>query len=308
MNYQRNSANMQICGLVCVDATDIHYGHRKFLLLSTHEHLGPYANVYCARKCLSFWQKYHQMCSQVPHRLRTSIGSGNKGVPNRRQSITRCFGPCVLVRWSPLSVTEPSSVFLNTCFSLLQEVTMHPVPVTYFALKLSEADTYHDVLRIFYGEILTNNVIDNMLRAQPYKKQRQESVAMGRPRIGGVSDTMTMSRRTPRLDGIVMSPFMLDSPDDSAEPAAEVSACPDCDKNTRTLFTDTSHHSRHQRHRDRRRKEKGKTHPGAGSSHPSSPLQHTEGRLVVVIWAPIFFMEIMITWLLGFVSGNCFSF
>ena len=66
---------------------------------------------------------------------------------------------------------------------------MEAVPVQMVAQRIQEAVTYHDVLSIFYGDRLTNDIIDNILAT----KWHGRSKARPRPRIGGLSDTMSFS-------------------------------------------------------------------------------------------------------------------
>ncbi|KAI0240589.1 hypothetical protein LSAT2_008652 [Lamellibrachia satsuma] len=75
------------------------------------------------------------------------------------------------------------------CSVCPQEVPMEAVPVQMVAQRIQEAVTYHDVLSIFYGDRLTNDIIDNILAT----KWHGRSKARPRPRIGGLSDTMSFS-------------------------------------------------------------------------------------------------------------------
>ena len=77
----------------------------------------------------------------------------------------------------------------------------------YFAEKLKKADSYHDVLRIFYGDLLTNEFIDEMMTSQ--QQTKFYGTSMGRPRIGGLSDSMSFAVEQASLEGI-SSPIMLD--------------------------------------------------------------------------------------------------
>ena len=89
---------------------------------------------------------------------------------------------------------------------------MHPVSVEYFMQQASKAKTYHDILRIFYGrkDILTNDVIDTLVSSQSHNNLY--NYYLGRPRIGGLTDTMSflLQRRRSVESGMTAS-YMQDT-------------------------------------------------------------------------------------------------
>ena len=98
---------------------------------------------------------------------------------------------------------------------------MRPVLAMHFIEKLQQAESYHDVLRIFYGDVLTDDVIDTMLKTKTRPEhQNMYGSTMSRPRIAGVSDTMAFSVDQPSLQGTgsiavasgATSDFVQDSP------------------------------------------------------------------------------------------------
>ena len=69
-----------------------------------------------------------------------------------------------------------------------------------FSEVLKSATSYHDVLRAFYGSVLTDEAIDNIMASNP--QRRYYSSAFGRPRIGGLSDSMAFAMGPPHLQGM----------------------------------------------------------------------------------------------------------
>ena len=53
---------------------------------------------------------------------------------------------------------------------------MKPVSVMYFTKKLHEAKSYHDVFRIFYGDYLSNDVVENMIASPDSQTMSDETV------------------------------------------------------------------------------------------------------------------------------------
>lgn len=84
------------------------------------------------------------------------------------------------------------------------ELTPYRVPkavsIRDFSEVLKTASSYHDVLRAFYGSVLTNEAIDNMMASHP--QPQFYSSAFGRPRIGGLSDSMSFAMAPRSLQGI----------------------------------------------------------------------------------------------------------
>ena len=76
---------------------------------------------------------------------------------------------------------------------------MEAVPVEMVEQRIQEAVTYHDVLSIFYGDRLTNDIIDNVLATE--WRGRMSSKVRPRPRIGGLSDTLSFSPQETTFQG-----------------------------------------------------------------------------------------------------------
>ena len=76
---------------------------------------------------------------------------------------------------------------------------MEAVPVAMVEQRIQEAVTYHDVLSIFYGDRLTNDIIDNVLATE--WRGRMSSKVRPRPRIGGLSDTLSFSPHETTFQG-----------------------------------------------------------------------------------------------------------
>jgi len=76
---------------------------------------------------------------------------------------------------------------------------MEAVPVQMVAQRIQEADTYHDVLSLFYGDRLPNEIIDTILATQWHG--HTPSKTRPRPRIGGLSDTMSFSPHETTFQG-----------------------------------------------------------------------------------------------------------
>ena len=88
---------------------------------------------------------------------------------------------------------------------------MHPVSVEYFMQQASKAKTYHDILRIFYGrkDILTNDVIDSLVASHSHNPY---NYYLGRPRIGGLTDTMSfLLQRRRTAEGGIAASYMQDT-------------------------------------------------------------------------------------------------
>ncbi|KAK2176229.1 hypothetical protein NP493_675g03096 [Ridgeia piscesae] len=85
------------------------------------------------------------------------------------------------------------------CVVSVQEVPMEAVPVQMVAQRIQEADTYHDVLSLFYGDRLPNEIIDTILATQWHG--HTPSKTRPRPRIGGLSDTMSFSPHETTFQG-----------------------------------------------------------------------------------------------------------
>ena len=74
------------------------------------------------------------------------------------------------------------------------------VSIQDFSEVLKSASSYHDVLRVFYGSVLTNEAIDNMMASHPQPKFYGSP--FGRPRIGGLSDSMSFAMAPANIQGI----------------------------------------------------------------------------------------------------------
>ncbi len=155
---------------------------------------------------------------------------------------------------------------------------MRPVPVQYFTKKIHDAESYHDILRIFYGDILTDEIIDSIMSSQPQSKMY--GPPMGRPRIGGLSDTMSFALESPGLEGIIPSPFMHDSPLGGVEPL-----CENCEKFSRDLFSSSRRGSyddskSRNRRRDNKRNKKGnkKNRKGRRKRRKGRGKKYRQGR------------------------------
>ena len=102
--------------------------------------------------------------------------------------------------------------------SHFQAAEMKPVSVNYLEAKLREADTYHDVYRIFYGDDYSNAAIDRLLdvhESSPYMFASRHFVMLGQPRIGG---PVQPDSNQGLIEGSTTSESalqMLDSPDNS---------------------------------------------------------------------------------------------
>ena len=149
-------------------------------------------------------------------------------------------------------------------------MSLQAVPVRIFQEKLHSVRTYHDVLRIFYGNhILTDDIIDSMMEnnAQPYDTPYGTMVGFSpvrRPRLGDRDKeyfSTSFSTRN-RGEGIPSDMLLHDSSSSSSVMSKNKGSMSDImlsdesvpqrkDDNTRTS-------SNNHRTRNRRRKHRGK--------------------------------------------------
>ena len=151
----------------------------------------------------------------------------------------------------------------------LQMVHPHSVPLQYFTRKLQQARTFHDVYRIFYGEYLTDDVIESLLTS-PSQGQYYHGV-VGRPRIGGLPDTMAYGVNRPSIQGTNPN-VMLDSP---------VRLCEKCVIIPKTLALPSPHarpHPKRHHHLRRRRRRERKKKLQLENSEKASREMGGQGR------------------------------
>ena len=56
---------------------------------------------------------------------------------------------------------------------------MHPVPINQFKQRLKIANNYQDILRIFYGDYLSNESIDNIIASNSLRHMSAASARFG---------------------------------------------------------------------------------------------------------------------------------
>ena len=155
---------------------------------------------------------------------------------------------------------------------------MHAVPLDVFESKIHSIRTYHDVLRIFYGNhILTDDIIDTMMMEDhpqyfhtPYGTMvgfspvRQPAVMSTSDRDTQAHEAASNSRRD-KGKGI-SSDVLHDSPVICKDCSRSMSDVMFGDSNTKSRNTGDSTHSSSNKHRGRKRrkKEKKKKRKGRG--------------------------------------------